>query len=102
MPVCYPSEAGKPYRPSNGTEGEMFMSRFCYRCQHDDDEEEPCPILTMTFAVGIEDADYPREWMYDQAGKPICSAFAPSTGKPETLQRRCEATIDMFDEALKP
>lgn len=94
-------KAGKPYRPSNGTEGEMFMSRFCYRCQHDEDEEEPCPILTMTFALPIEDPDYPKEWVHDRNGNPDCTAFAPSGAKPEELQRRCDRTIDMFDEVPK-
>jgi len=30
-----PAAETKPYRPSNGTEGDIFMSRFCARCERD-------------------------------------------------------------------
>jgi hypothetical protein len=25
----------EPYRPSNGTEGEMFQEQWCEKCEHD-------------------------------------------------------------------
>jgi hypothetical protein len=38
------------YRPSNGTEGEMFMEWWCHRCENDHsmhgpDGEGGCPII---------------------------------------------------------
>lgn len=30
----------KPYRPSNGTEGEMFRARWCDHCAHLGDPDE--------------------------------------------------------------
>lgn len=62
----------KPYQPSNGSEGEIFCERFCYRCTHDVDEN--CPILARTLICEPDDADYPIEWIEDEAG-PRCTAF---------------------------
>lgn len=81
-----------PYRPSNGTEGEIFMSRFCARCKRDakfqetQDAEDGCPILADSFFYGIDDPKYPKEWIIDpdappmwanQRGAPRCTAFEP-------------------------
>lgn len=79
MPIRIPEAAGDLYRPSNGTEGEMFQEQYCYRCRHDRDwrekEENPCDILTRTLWLGTEDPDYPVEWIYDPEGVPTCTAF---------------------------
>lgn len=65
----------KPYRPSNGTEGEMFMGRFCERCVKDNpDEDQGCEILMMTMALDTDDEGYPSEWVQDHNG-PRCTAF---------------------------
>ncbi len=40
----------------------------------------------------IDDADYPREWIYGEHG-PCCTAFIP-VGEP--VQYRCDKTLDMF------
>ena len=40
--------AGKPYRPSNGTEGSMFQDRFCSQCTKDnlgDEGKGGCEII---------------------------------------------------------
>lgn len=102
MPVHYPDQAGKPYRPSNGTEGEMFQERFCYRCVKDDIENENfCPILTAALWNSIGDTDYPVEWIYDHAGHPTCKAFDDGSGHAPSY--RCPSTPDMFesDDAKK-
>jgi len=66
----------KPYRPSNGTEGEDFMACFCANCRRDQDEDDPCSIATWALAAAIDDPDYPEEWIVDQSG-PRCTAFEP-------------------------
>ncbi|MBP6512321.1 MAG: hypothetical protein KA347_06610 [Bacteroidia bacterium] len=69
----------KKYCPSNGTEGDWFMSKFCCNCIHDNpnyDAKSPrCDILTMTMCVSVNDKDYPKEWIYNEENKPICTAF---------------------------
>ncbi len=61
------------YRPSNGTEGECFAEDYCYRCIAND--IAPCPILLNTMAYQTTDAEYPREWTFDESGEPVCTAF---------------------------
>lgn len=70
----------EPYRPSNGTEGEMFISRWCSNCQHDaaariGDGFDGCEILGRTFALSITDPEYPAEWREDGPSGPRCTAF---------------------------
>ena len=95
MPVCYPQCAGKPYRPSNGTEGEMFHEQFCYRCRYDQDDDEPCEIHTNALVCSLGDADYPKEWVYDENGRPTCTAFHDAQSQKPALAR-CPHTIDML------
>lgn len=96
MPVCYPQCAGQPYRPSNGTEGEMFQKQHCHRCRHDQDEDEPCEILTYSMACDLGDADYPVEWVYDRNGRPTCTAFHDVLSEEPAAVARCSQTLDMF------
>lgn len=74
---------GELYQPANGTEGEMFMSRFCHRCIHDNLDMETfeggCDILLRTMAFGTDDEDYPREWVIATDGQPKCTAFELDT-----------------------
>lgn len=69
----------KKYRPSNGTEGDYFMSKFCYQCIHDNPDynaKSPrCEIMTLTMCLSVDDKDYPKEWTYDENGKPICTEW---------------------------
>ena len=68
--------AGQKYRPSNGTEGDMFMESFCDRCQHDDLENDmPCQIIAKTFYLDVDDEDYPEEWQYAAGGQPTCTKY---------------------------
>ena len=70
---------GKPYRPSNGTEGEMFYARWCEDCKHDAEyrktQENGCKILAATMLFSTDDAEYPKEWTHDENGQPCCMAF---------------------------
>jgi hypothetical protein len=68
----------KLYRPSNGTEGEIFESKFCGRCKHDkfhEDESQGCDILLRALLFDKEDEGYPTEWTYDENDLPTCTAF---------------------------
>lgn len=85
----FAKSAGKPYRPSNGTEGDMFQARWCDRCTRDaafrqawDMDETPaddgCEILANTMCFATDDPEYPREWQYSTKGQPLCTAFEPA------------------------
>lgn len=66
----------KLYRPSNGTEGECFMSQFCENCTKDDaDNDMFCDIIAYTMACDVDDPEYPKEWIYLSNGRPTCTAF---------------------------
>src|SRR5690606_36947326 len=57
--------AGKPFRPSNGTEDDMFHEVFCDRCWRDAkyrrtrDGRDGCPILAASFLHNVGDEGYP-------------------------------------------
>lgn len=65
---------GESYRPSNGTEGELFMDLWCAQCPRDS-ESSPCPILLASMAFEVDDPKYPKEWVHDAAGQPSCTGF---------------------------
>lgn len=68
----------RPYRPSNGTEGEMFQAAFCENCERDRYESKPCRILSRSMAYNLGDKNYPKEWVQDATGWPgnsRCTAF---------------------------
>jgi len=73
----------KAYRPSNGTEGEVFYSVTCARCRFDDPErayeegEGGCPLYLHAMAFKADDLEYPTEWVRDP--DPMCTAFEPCT-----------------------
>lgn len=77
---------GKPYMPSNGTEGEWFESQWCADCHHDED----CSI-----AIAAYCGDQPDEWIY-RDDKPTCTAFRDAS-KPMPMPR-CPDTLEMFPE----
>ena len=72
-------KANMPYRPSNGTEGDIFKHYFCDKCKHKDNHELElwCPILTNAALYEPDEVGYPREWHYDSAGYPLCEAYEP-------------------------
>lgn len=71
--------AGKPYRPSNGTEGAIFMGMWCGHCERDrafrEDTGDSCPIAADAMVFDVEDEAYPRQWRYDDNGVPECTGF---------------------------
>lgn len=62
-------KSGDKYRPSNGSEGDIFMSQFCDRCKHN--KETPCEIIGRTMACKIDDPSYPDEWVRAEDGLQI-------------------------------
>ena len=68
-------QAGKKYRPSNGTEGDLFMSSFCHNCANDINEY--CSIIDYSMAFDIEDDEYPKELIISTDGQPRCT-FVPN------------------------
>jgi hypothetical protein len=68
------------YRPSSGTEGACFIERWCASCQRDEGfrlgEGDSCTIVAATLVFGIDDPEYPREWIMGERG-PVCTAWEP-------------------------
>lgn len=60
-----------PFRPSNGTHGEIFEAAFCERCKKD----RGCEIRFLTRCHQETDPEYPKEWVYGSDGQPTCTAF---------------------------
>ena len=69
-----------PYRPSNGSEGVWFESKFCNQCERDDwaSGGNGCPIQAAALAFDETDPSYPKEWIEDASG-PRCTAFTLAT-----------------------
>lgn len=75
----------RPYRPSNGAEGADFISAWCGHCRRDADYQDGagdgCPIVAATFALDVDDVEYPAEWICDDVPtfdtNPRCTAFEP-------------------------
>lgn len=100
-----PSER-KPYRPSNGTEGEWFDHLFCARCWRDrkfrqtEDAAGGCPIIAAALSFSIDHPLYPPEWIEDAAG-PRCTAFSPIKG-PRVGKRKADPRQGDLFAALPP
>lgn len=91
---------GTAYRPSNWTEGEIFMEHYCFVCQRHADFRnggDSCPIAALTMALDRVDPDYPKEWNHGPDGQPRCTAFVPEGEK--VPDPRCPNTPDMFGDS---
>ena len=77
----FPQSAGKPFRPSNGTEGMIFTEHFCENCMFEkfmhsqNDDDATCEIFTATMVFDVNDKEYPKEWVYDEEGWPVCTKW---------------------------
>lgn len=71
----------RPYRPSNGSEGEAFENAFCLRCKKygDPDGVGTCDILCAAMSRLEDHPNYPKEWVEDDTDTPPwnerCTAF---------------------------
>ena len=76
---------GQKYRPSNGTEGDIFTSYYCANCLNEEwmhtgnDNDKKCEILSNTMIFDIDLKEYPSEWQYTKEGQPTCTAFKART-----------------------
>jgi hypothetical protein len=67
------------YRPSNGTEGDFFMDKFCFRCRNDS-EDAQCSLLIASMVFDVDDPEYPSEWVQNEDGiGGYCTAFEEAT-----------------------
>jgi hypothetical protein len=66
-----PGTPGKPYRPSNGTEGMIFFDGWCADCKY----ECSCEIMGDTMVFDINHPQYPEEWIYGDEGWGKCTKF---------------------------
>jgi hypothetical protein len=89
MSVAHIGKILRPYRPSNGTEGEFFIESHCCKCIKDRNED--CPILAASFAYNVDEPGYPKEWVEVDDG-PMCTAYVPDVGQDpnEPTQRELE------------
>lgn len=96
---------GEQWEPSNGTQGDAFISAWCGRCacdkeangeatqdECDRDESLRCQILGASFRGEAV------EWRAIK-GAVMCIAFVPK-GEPIPVPR-CDKTLDMF-QASEP
>ena len=74
----------RSFRPSNATEGDLFMAQWCEHCALFFDEDVDAK----------EDPEYPAEWIIAEDGSPRCTAFSAGEG----AEPRCHRTLDMFDQ----
>ena len=78
MPIKMPECTGELYQPSNGTEGMMFIERWCDLCTKDDESKELiCDILANSFKGKV------AAWIFDDSGVPKCTAFEALRGEEE-------------------
>lgn len=92
------SEPGtyRAYRPSNGTEGDIFMDEWCFECARNGTDDNPCKIQCRALAHSIDEPEYPAEWRYGNNGEPMCTAF--TTDMEDAAAERCTKTLDLFGE----
>ncbi len=62
------------YKPSNGTEGMVFETRFCDRCKKGGGD---CLIFANALIYEITEDEYPAEWIMDEGDyqSARCTAF---------------------------
>lgn len=88
--------AGKaiPWRPSNGTGGDIFRADWCDKC-HREQGNRKCKIFTKTLIYDINDPEYPKEWIDDDDG-PRCTAFEkPHNTRHRTIKDKRQVALDI-------
>ena len=70
--------AGEKWRPSNGTEGDIFTGAVCASCASGPSSK--CRIAFATLVHDVDDADYPAEWQIGSDGLPTCTAWVDRKG----------------------
>jgi hypothetical protein len=73
----------RPYRPSNGTEGMIFMEEWCDTCAKENGDRH-CSILGKSMFLFTTDKGYPKELIYNHDGSPVCLAHRTTWAKTGT------------------
>jgi len=84
------SEDADVYRPSNGTEGELFSARMCGDCRHDEANGGDCDRVLRSMTYDVGHPAYPREWRrrFTAAGEDAwCTAREPGKTVPPRRKR---------------
>jgi len=89
---------GDSFYPSNGTDGDSFMEKFCYNCTKDTGGrggKTYCSIVT-----GALIGKKPKQWIY-QDGKPTCTSFV-KLGATKTVKRQrvLKGQISAFESEI--
>ena len=74
-PARLPEEPTEPWAPSNGTDGESFMGRWCGACR----KVRRCSIPDRAMAYRIGEKGYPKQWVRTPGDyfSARCTAFDP-------------------------
>ncbi len=75
----------RPYRPSNGTEGQMFEDRWCSRCTGF--RGGRCSILFRASIHDVGEPEYPRQWVMTPDGH-RCTSFEDRASVPVKPRNR--------------
>lgn len=71
---------------------EKYRPEWCAQCIKDK-PHGACRILTRSLIFSINEPEYPEEWIRDESGAPVCTAYDDGEAlKPEP---RCENTLEM-------
>lgn len=94
-------KAARPYRPSNGTEGDSFMGAWCERCTRY--RKGACGILNASFVYSLGEPGYPQEWRrVGPHGRPVCTAYRDPDDRPPPRPRNrvrpAEGQAGLFEE----
>lgn len=74
-----------PWRPSNGTGGDIFYEDWCAKC-HREQGARQCKIFTKTLIFREDEPGYPKEWVSDDDGRnPRCTAFREPTQRARRM-----------------
>ena len=98
-PQMWPARAahvksiGKPYRPSNGTEGEIFEHKWCSACHFNG----PCRVFLTAMAFNENEKGYPKELVVGPDGQPECTKFEePKPRKPRVRHKASKGQRSLF------
>jgi hypothetical protein len=88
--VSFPELAGKPYRPANTTEGEIFENFFCNRCIRN---VHNCKIQLAGLFFSKNEREFPQQWTHTVAGQPTCTDFFEFHPGFETIKKIHEQPV---------
>jgi hypothetical protein len=89
---AHKDSVGKPYRPSNGTESDIFMGTWCRGCR----KNSWCRIIDRSMIFDEEDKGYPRALRIGDNGQPECTSFEEPGTEPK--KRRRKESFPLFGE----